>query len=152
MGEVATRTLGRTGLTVTELCLGTSPLASMPYLYGHEVDEDRAVDTVLATLDSPIRFIDTSNNYGEQTEHFDGVNITLNARLQNGLLVQGGLGTGRRSRNDCEVVDELPEMLHTCFGDPTRVLLRSTARRTVRAERRVPDIGAGSGRLHAFED
>ncbi|GGI44832.1 D-threo-aldose 1-dehydrogenase [Agromyces flavus] len=65
MTEVATRELGRTGLTITELCLGTSPLASMPYLYGHEVDEDRAVDTVLAALESPIRFIDTSNNYGE---------------------------------------------------------------------------------------
>ena len=25
-----------------------------------------------------------------------------------------------RSLNDCEVVDDLPEMLHTFFGDPTR--------------------------------
>ena len=65
-------------------------------------------------------FVTLSNNYGKQTEHFDGVNITLNARLQNGLLVQGGLGTGRRARNDCEVVDDLPEMLHTFFDDPTR--------------------------------
>ena len=27
---------------------------------------------------------------------------------------------GVRSLNDCEVVDDLPEMLHTFFGDPTR--------------------------------
>jgi hypothetical protein len=40
--------------------------------------------------------------------------------LQNGLLLQGGLGTGRQVLNDCEVVDDLPEMLHTFFGDPTR--------------------------------
>ncbi len=48
------------------------------------------------------------------------MNITVNARLQNGLLLQGGLGTGRQVLNDCEVVDDLPEMLHTFFGDPTR--------------------------------
>ena len=65
-------------------------------------------------------FVTLSNNFGKQTEHFDGVNITLNSRLQNGLLIQGGLGTGRQVTNDCEVVDDLPEMLHTFFGDPTR--------------------------------
>jgi hypothetical protein len=65
-------------------------------------------------------FVTLSNNFGKQTEHFDGVNITLNSRLANGLLIQGGLGTGRQVLNDCEVVDDLPEMLHTFFGDPTR--------------------------------
>jgi len=65
-------------------------------------------------------FVTLSNNYGKQTEHFDGVNITLNARLQSGLLLQGGLGTGRQVTNNCGVVDKLPEMLHTFFGDPTR--------------------------------
>ncbi len=64
--------------------------------------------------------ITLSNNYGKQTEHFDGVNTTVNARLQNGLLLQGGFGTGRQVTNDCDVVDDLPEMLHTFFGDPTR--------------------------------
>ena len=75
------------------------------------------------TPDAPRRrdyFVTLSNNYGKQTEHFDGVNITVNARLQNGLFVQGGLGTGRQVTNDCEIVDELPEMLHTFFGNPTR--------------------------------
>jgi hypothetical protein len=65
-------------------------------------------------------FVTLSNNYGKQTEHFDGVNVTVNARLQNGLLIQGGLGTGRQITNDCDVVDKLPEMLHTFFGDPTQ--------------------------------
>jgi hypothetical protein len=65
-------------------------------------------------------FVTLSNNFGKQTEHFDGVNVTLNSRLQNGLMFQGGFGTGRQVTNDCEVVDDLPEMLHTFFGDPTR--------------------------------
>jgi hypothetical protein len=65
-------------------------------------------------------FVTLSNNFGKQTEHFDAVNITLNSRLANGLLITGGLGTGRQVTNDCDVVDDLPEMLHTFFGDPTR--------------------------------
>ena len=65
MTRLATRELGRTGVEVTSLCVGTSPLASMAGLYGYDVDAGRAVDTVLAVLDSPVRFLDTSNGYGE---------------------------------------------------------------------------------------
>ena len=98
-------------------------------------------------------FVTLSDNYGKQTEHFDGVNITVNARLQNGLLLQGGIGTGRQVTNDCEVVDDLPEMLHTFFGDPTRrVLLRGAAGGVLRAEQRVPHVGPGPGGLHDPED
>jgi hypothetical protein len=68
----------------------------------------------------PSYFVTLSNNYGKQTEHFDGVNVTLDARLQNGLILRGGTGTGRQVTNDCDVVDDLPEMLHTFFGDATR--------------------------------
>jgi D-threo-aldose 1-dehydrogenase len=59
------RELGKTGLAVTQICVGTSPLASMANLYGYPVDEERAVATVLAAFDSPINFVDTSNGYGE---------------------------------------------------------------------------------------
>ena len=31
------RPLGSTGLAVTRICIGTSPLASMPRLYGYDV-------------------------------------------------------------------------------------------------------------------
>jgi hypothetical protein len=71
-------------------------------------------------------FVTLSNNYGKQTEHFDGVNINLNARLQNGVIVQGGVGIGRQVLNDCDVVDDLPEMLSTFFGDPTRAFFFAT--------------------------
>ena len=61
-------TLGRTGIRVTSICVGTSPLAGMPALYGYAVDEDRGVATVEAALASAIRFIDTSNGYGAHGE------------------------------------------------------------------------------------
>lgn len=62
------RRLGRTGLFVTELCFGTSPIANIPGLYGYEVGHERAVSTVLAAMDSPVRFLDTSNGYGPNGE------------------------------------------------------------------------------------
>ncbi|MEN3534324.1 aldo/keto reductase [Microbispora sp. ZYX-F-249] len=58
------RPFGRTGLAVTPICVGTSPLASMPGLYGYEVGEERARATVEAVFDGPFNFLDTSNNYG----------------------------------------------------------------------------------------
>lgn len=58
------RDLGGTGLAVTSICFGTSPLASMARLYGYAVDEEQAVATVMAALEGPINFVDTSNGYG----------------------------------------------------------------------------------------
>jgi D-threo-aldose 1-dehydrogenase len=68
MIAMSLRNLGRTGIRVTELCFGTSPLANLPGLYGYDVDEDRAVATVRAALESPVRFLDTSNGYGRDGE------------------------------------------------------------------------------------
>jgi D-threo-aldose 1-dehydrogenase len=61
------RVLGRTGLEVSPVCVGTSPLASLPELYGYEVSQQRAEDTIRAVLDSPFNFLDTSNGYGGGT-------------------------------------------------------------------------------------
>jgi hypothetical protein len=52
-----------------------------------------------------------SDKYGKQTEHWNGVDIGVNARLENGLTLRGGLATGRRTQDNCEVVAALPEML-----------------------------------------
>jgi D-threo-aldose 1-dehydrogenase len=72
-----TTTLGSTGITVTELCFGASPIGSMPGLYGHAVDEDRGVATVEAVLSSPIRFLDTSNGYGPGGESEQRIGLAL---------------------------------------------------------------------------
>ncbi|MGI5131130.1 aldo/keto reductase [Pseudonocardia sp. CA-107938] len=84
---MSTRPLGGTGLAVTALCVGTSPLANMPRLYGYEVSEERAVATVDATLDNPaVNFIDTSNGYGA-----DG---SAERRVGAALRSRGGLPAG----------------------------------------------------------
>ena len=76
--------------------------------------------TPAAALRPPDYFVTLAENYGDQSEVFDGVNLSVNARLQNGLLIQGGMGTGRQVIDDCDVVDDVPEMLHTFFGNPNR--------------------------------
>jgi D-threo-aldose 1-dehydrogenase len=63
-GPLDRRSLGRTGLEVSPVCIGTSPLASMPEHYGYEVSEQRAMATISAAVRGPFNFIDTSNNYG----------------------------------------------------------------------------------------
>jgi len=56
--------LGRTNITVSKICFGTSALGSMPDTYGYAVDADRARETVRAIFASPVNFLDTSRNYG----------------------------------------------------------------------------------------
>jgi hypothetical protein len=46
-----------------------------------------------------------------RTQYWHGVNVSLNARLRNGLTVQGGTGTGRGARDTCALFAALPELL-----------------------------------------
>ena len=50
-----------------------------------------------------------SSNFGEMTENWHGIDVSANARLRNGLTVQGGTSTGRRLQDNCDVRAALPE-------------------------------------------
>ena len=58
------RPLGRSGLPVTPLCVGTSALGNFPAQYGYEVGTEQAIATIRRALRGPLNFIDTSNEYG----------------------------------------------------------------------------------------
>jgi D-threo-aldose 1-dehydrogenase len=79
------RPLGRTGLQVSAVCIGTSPLASMPGLYGYEVAADRAEATIRQALRGPFNFMDTSNGYGAGSAE---------RRIGRALAAAGGLPPG----------------------------------------------------------
>jgi D-threo-aldose 1-dehydrogenase len=82
------RPLGRTGVSLSAVCLGASPLGSMPRLYGREVPPDEGVATVRATLDSPIRCIDTSNGYSDgESERRIGTAIAEAGGLPDDVVV-----------------------------------------------------------------
>jgi hypothetical protein len=42
-------------------------------------------------------------DYGTQIEHWNGVDVSLNARLEHGILLQGGFSTGRTTTDNCEI-------------------------------------------------
>ena len=76
------RTLGRTGLSVSAVCVGTSPLGSHAAPYG----TDTAVATIRRVFDGPFNFVDTSNEYG------NGGNSER--RIGHALAEAGGLPEG----------------------------------------------------------
>ena len=55
------------------------------------------------------QFATLSSNYGDQIENWHGVDVGINARLRNGITVQGGTSTGRRLQDNCAVRAKLPE-------------------------------------------
>jgi hypothetical protein len=50
-----------------------------------------------------------AGNFGEMKENWHGFDVSLNARLRNGLTVQGGTSSGRRLMDNCDVRAALPE-------------------------------------------
>lgn len=62
---VAKRPFGRTGLTVTPICVGCAPLGNMPETFAYSVAEENALATIRAIFTSPINFIDTAASYGD---------------------------------------------------------------------------------------
>jgi hypothetical protein len=65
------------------------------------------VDKVVAS-DNYVTF---ASDYGKQSQYWHGFDINVNARLRNGLLLQGGTSTGRGVRDSCEIAAKLPETL-----------------------------------------
>jgi len=56
-------------------------------------------------------YITFARNYGNQIQRWDGFDVTFNARPRPGMSLQGGTSTGRTSLNNCDIVDDMPELL-----------------------------------------
>ncbi len=54
--------------------------------------------------------VKSSSQFGDQTEHWDGFDVTATARFSN-LLISGGVSSGRRQTDDCAVVSKVPEAM-----------------------------------------
>jgi hypothetical protein len=58
----------------------------------------------VGAVDNWVTFAD---NFGKQIEHWNGMDLTVNARIRQGFLVQAGLSTGRTSTDNCDIVTKL---------------------------------------------
>jgi hypothetical protein len=72
-------------------------------------------------------------NFGEQTENWQGFDVSVVARLRNGLTVQGGTSTGRRLADGCDVRAKLPELGTGPIPGPTGGATNSSVTANVNA-------------------
>ena len=85
------RSLGRTGVMVTPLCLGAMN-------FGGPTDEDDSIAIIDRALDAGINFIDTANVYNRgESERIVGKALKANGQRDKVVLatkVHGGMGEG----------------------------------------------------------
>ena len=55
--------------------------------------------------------VKNADNFGKQLSHWDGVDFSVDARLRNGLFLQGGVSTGTTMTDNCGIIDDAPEIL-----------------------------------------
>jgi hypothetical protein len=54
-----------------------------------------------------------AENFGKQTETWNGADLSLNARLANGIILQGGLATGKTATDACEIANARPDVTYS---------------------------------------
>lgn len=82
------RVLGRTGLSVAPVSVGTCALGSHPDQYGYEVDTDTALATIRRVFEGPFNFMDTSNEYSQgESERRIGLAIHEIGGLPDGFVL-----------------------------------------------------------------
>lgn len=125
------RPLGRTGLSVSPIGIGSGGLGSVPRLFGYETPADQAVATVLAAFASPLNLYDTSADYSAgEAERRIGTALARVGGLPSGWVLEtkvdpvDGRFDGAAVRRSVEGslerlgVDSL-QLLH--FHDPERI-------------------------------
>jgi hypothetical protein len=50
-----------------------------------------------------------ASNFGNEIQHWNGIDLTINARPRRGMTLQGGVSTGRQETDNCAVIAGLPE-------------------------------------------
>jgi len=55
--------------------------------------------------------VKSASQFGKQISHWDGFDFSVDTRLGNGLLLQGGASWGRTLSDMCDIVDDVPEAL-----------------------------------------
>ena len=65
-------------------------------------------------------YVTLSRKYGKQRDYWDGVDATLNARPSPGMFFQGGMSTGRRVEDNCDIVTKVdnPSQLYCHRTEP----------------------------------
>src|SRR5262249_39515394 len=52
-----------------------------------------------------------ASTFGTQQEHWDGIDLTIDARPRRGFFLQAGVSTGKSMTDNCDIIDDVPELL-----------------------------------------
>jgi hypothetical protein len=64
-------------------------------------------------------YVTFADNFGEQTEVFNGIDLTINARPRGGVLLQGGISTGQTSADNCDIARQYRGVVAPYGGIPS---------------------------------
>ena len=67
-------------------------------------------DVVPSKFGQVNNLVTDSQKYGDWYQYFNGIDVTLNFRMRNGLTFQGGTSTGKQIADNCAVRANLPEL------------------------------------------
>jgi hypothetical protein len=59
--------------------------------------------------------VNFSETYGEQIQHWNGIDVSINMRLPHAVILQAGLNSGRTLTDNCGVTVQLPELQATGY-------------------------------------
>src|SRR5258706_3109308 len=78
-------------------------------------------------------FVTLSRKYGKQRDYWDGVDATVNARPRAGMFFQGGLSTGRRVEDNCDIVTKVdnPSTLYCHRPEPMLTMVKGYGSYTI---------------------
>ncbi len=60
---------------------------------------------------APKNVMKSADTFGAVFQHWDGFDVSVDARLRNGLLLQGGVSAGKGMTDNCAIVAAVPEVL-----------------------------------------
>jgi hypothetical protein len=96
-------------------CVAAPPDTRLPGGGGYPVCG--LYDVSFAKFGQSNNVVKLANGFGEQLEVYNGVDLSLNARLPRGLVISGGTSTGRVMTDNCFVIDS-PQRLLNCRTVP----------------------------------
>jgi hypothetical protein len=66
-----------------------------------------------------------ASDYGDWTNHWHGVDVTVNTRLHQGLMLQIGSSTGRAVVDNCDIIAKVPEFLNSALTNASSTVAAS---------------------------
>jgi hypothetical protein len=76
-------------------------------------------------------YITLSRNFGDSTNYWHGVDVNINARMTNGIIMQGGTSTGRRVIDSCNLIIDNPSRRNCAVRYPFQTDIRGLASYTI---------------------